>query len=437
MAARPREHEGTSLGLSHLHTDPVTTRSRRRAHTPRRSRASRRSAFSAVALLGAALALLLAGGGLLSRAGGSTSAIVDPLANAVRAVGGAPELGPSTGMRLNADLVSIAATPSGRGYWVTAADGGVFAFGDARFAGSIAGRPLAAPIVGIAAAPTGNGYWLVGADGGVFAFGSAAFHGALGNPGAMISPVVAIAATPSGKGYWLVGSDGGVFAFGDAAFEGAATSFVHGARVNAIAPTPSGYGYYLLGADGGVFAFGDAHFAGSVIDGTHVATAIAVPRNGKGYEIAFSDGSVAGRGGAPTVAAPDDPRSAQHPVVALALSAKHRGAWLETSSAPVATLVVQSSAQTAPSQDAFLRCTRAHESDSAGGYRAVSPGGVYRGAYQFLRSTWNNEARAAGRPDLVGVDPAAASPADQDQIALFLFHHAGAAPWGGRCRGLS
>ena len=89
-----------------------------------------------------------------------------------------------------------------------------------------------------------------------------------------------------------------------------------------------------------------------------------------------------------------------------------------------------------PSQDPFLVCTRAHESDSAGGYRAVSPDGVYRGAYQFLRSTWNNVARAAGRTDLVGVDPAAASPADQDQLALFLFQHAGPAPWGGRCRGL-
>jgi len=437
MAARPRDHEGTSLELSHLHTDPVTARSRRRAHAPRPTRAPRRSARSAVALLGAALALLLAGGGLLSRAGGSTTPNADPLANAVRAVGGAPELGPSTGMDLNANLVSITPTRSGRGYWVAAADGGVFAFGDARFAGSIAGRPLAAPIVGIAAAPTGNGYWMVGADGGVFAFGSAGFHGALGNPGAMISPIVAIAATPSGKGYWLVGSDGGVFAFGDAAFEGAATSFAHGARIAAIAPTPSGYGYYLLGADGGVFAFGDAHFAGSVIDGTRVATAIAVPRNGKGYEIAFSDGSLVGRGGAPSVAAPVDPLSARHPVVALALPVQHRGAWLETGSAPVATTVAQSSESSAPSSDAFLRCTRAHESDSAGGYRAVSPDGRYRGAYQFLRSTWNNEARAAGRPDLVGVDPAAASPADQDQIALFLFHQAGAAPWGGRCRGLS
>ena len=44
----------------------------------------------------------------------------------------------------------------------------------------------------------------------------------------------------------------------------------------------------------------------------------------------------------------------------------------------------------------------------------MSPGGTYRGAYQFDRSTWNSAARLAGRDDLVGVDPAAVAPADQD-----------------------
>jgi len=34
-----------------------------------------------------------------------------------------------------------------------------------------------APIVGMAATPTGKGYWLVGADGGVFTFGDAVFFG--------------------------------------------------------------------------------------------------------------------------------------------------------------------------------------------------------------------------------------------------------------------
>src|SRR5438034_1374165 len=66
--------------------------------------------------------------------------------------------------------------------------------------------------------PTGEGYWLVGADGGVFAF-DAPFLGPAGVP-APSSPVVGIAATPSGHGYWVAGSDGGVFAYGDAAYLG-------------------------------------------------------------------------------------------------------------------------------------------------------------------------------------------------------------------------
>ncbi len=273
---------------------------------------------------------------------------------------------------------------------------------------------------------------MVGSDGGVFAFGDAAFHGSIGNVAANMASVVAIASTPSGQGYWLVGSDGGVFAFGDAAFEGAATSFHHGAPIVGMAPTPSGYGYVLLGADGGVFAFGDAHFDGSAVDGQHLASAITIPRNARGYEVARRDGSIVGIGGAPSVPAPADLLAGQHPVVAIA-AAPGGGAWLATTFVPPQPVVVAQSA----SQDPFLKCTRAHESDTAGGYAAVSPDGVYRGAYQFLRSTWNNVARAAGRPDLVGVDPAAAAPADQDQLALFLFQHAGPGPWGGRCSGLS
>ena len=426
MAARPHEHEGAALEFDRSDNLIVTAASPVRARASRR-REARRATLSSIGLIGTALAVLFAGGAMLSGASGAPGAIYDPLANTVRAVEGAPSYGPATGMRLNANLVDIAATPSGRGYWATAADGGVFSFGDARFHGSVGDRKLAAPIVGMAATPSGHGYWLVGSDGGVFAFGDASFHGAIGSPGAGI---VAIAATPSGEGYWLVGSDGGVFAFGDAAFEGAATSFEHGAPIVAMAPTPSGYGYYLLGADGGVFAFGDAHFDGSAVDGHHLATGIGIPAGGKGYEVASTDGTIVGLGGAPSVTASVDLLSGQHPVVALA-TRPGGGAWLATSFSPSQPVATQSA-----SQDAFLKCTRAHESDTAGGYHAVSPDGVYRGAYQFLRSTWNNVARAAGRPDLVGLDPATAAPADQDQLALFLFQHSGYAPWGGRCRGL-
>jgi hypothetical protein len=87
----------------------------------------------------------------------------------------------------------MAATPSGRGYWLVASDGGVFAFGDAPFAGSTGGVRLAAPILGIAATPTGAGYWTAAADGGVFSFGDAPFAGSMaGVP--LAAPVATIAA---------------------------------------------------------------------------------------------------------------------------------------------------------------------------------------------------------------------------------------------------
>src|SRR5262249_35653198 len=56
---------------------------------------------------------------------------------------------------------------------------------------------------------------------------------------------------------------------------------------------------------------------------------------------------------------------------------------------PVYSAPVASSGGCTGDVDCFLACTRAHESDSSGGYGAVSPGGTYRGAYQFDQSTWD------------------------------------------------
>ncbi|WP_051062367.1 transglycosylase family protein [Ilumatobacter nonamiensis] len=66
--------------------------------------------------------------------------------------------------------------------------------------------------------------------------------------------------------------------------------------------------------------------------------------------------------------------------------------------------------------------------EAGGDYTITNPSGTYRGAYQFNRSTWDS---VAGRhaPDLVGTDPAAAAPADQDAMALALWHERGSAPW--------
>jgi hypothetical protein len=71
----------------------------------------------------------------------------------------------------------------------------------------------------MAAHPSGNGYWLVGADGGVFAFpeGGLPFYGSMGGKH-LNEPMVGMTATPSGNGYWLVAGDGGIFNYGDARF---------------------------------------------------------------------------------------------------------------------------------------------------------------------------------------------------------------------------
>jgi len=76
-----------------------------------------------------------------------------------------------------------------------------------------------------------------------------------------------------------------------------------------------------------------------------------------------------------------------------------------------------------PSQWEALR-----QCESNGNYAITNPSGKYRGAYQFDRSTWNSVAERYAL-NLVGVDPAAASPADQDGMAFALYTERGASPW--------
>jgi len=76
-----------------------------------------------------------------------------------------------------------------------------------------------------------------------------------------------------------------------------------------------------------------------------------------------------------------------------------------------------------PSQWEALR-----QCEANGNYAITSRSGKYRGAYQFDRSTWNSVAERYA-PNLVGVDPAAASPADQDGLAFALYTERGASPW--------
>ncbi len=87
-------------------------------------------------------------------------------------------------------MVGIAATADGGGYWLVAADGGVFAYGDAVFSGSHGGSPLNSPVVSIVAGQEG-GYSLIAADGGVFSYGTA-FYGSEGGT-VLSSPIVGAA----------------------------------------------------------------------------------------------------------------------------------------------------------------------------------------------------------------------------------------------------
>src|SRR5438445_726254 len=118
----------------------------------------------------------------------------------------------------------------------------------ARFCGAPGSPALQQPVVGMAATPSGGGYWLVAADGGIFTFGNARFRGAATTRAT--APIVGMAATPSGKGYWIVSDDGGTAAFGDG--RGFGTQLAgDGAAIVAIAASPRS-GYWVAARDGTV-----------------------------------------------------------------------------------------------------------------------------------------------------------------------------------------
>jgi hypothetical protein len=100
---------------------------------------------------------------------------------------------------LNKPMTGIAAVPTAGGgvpgYWLVGGDGGVFAYPDGpqKFFGSLGSRPPAAEVVGIAATPSGLGYWLADAAGTVHPFGDAT---ALAGLPRVDGRVVGIAAAP-------------------------------------------------------------------------------------------------------------------------------------------------------------------------------------------------------------------------------------------------
>ncbi|MDQ1480555.1 MAG: hypothetical protein QOI44_1416 [Actinomycetota bacterium] len=231
-------------------------------------------------------------------------------------------------LALNAPVVGMAATPSGKGAWRVASDGGVFTSGDAHFYGSTGAMHLNQPIVGIAATPTGRGYWFVAADGGVFTFGNARFHGSTGAMH-LNQPIVGMASTRSGRGYWLIARDGGVFSFGDARFHGSTGAIHLNQPIVGGVATPSGRGYWFVAADGGVFTFGDARFYGST-GGAQLSSPIvgmASASDGRGYLLLSANGTVHKFGSARYFGSAN--RACQSvPAVAIATSRLSAGYWI-------------------------------------------------------------------------------------------------------------
>jgi hypothetical protein len=219
----------------------------------------------------------------------------------------------------------------GQGYWMVAADGGVFAFGDARFFGDPAAGSLSRPVVSIQPTPTGLGYWLVGSDGGIFAYGDATFLGSAGSL-ALSKPIVSMAVTPSGKGYWLVASDGGVFAYGDARYYGSTSKLTLSKPIVTVVATPSGHGYWLMASDGGIFGFGDARFYGGTGDLAldHPIVDMAVSKTGKGYWLVGSDGGIFAYGDAVFYGAAGGAEQ-NKPIVGITPTPFGKGYWLVAS----------------------------------------------------------------------------------------------------------
>jgi hypothetical protein len=226
--------------------------------------------------------------------------------------GSAQFYGSTGSLRLQRPVVGIVPTADRGGYWLDASDGGIFAFGDAGFYGSIPGlglhpagsgspNSLAAPIVGMVPSADGRGYFMVASDGGVFAFGDARFAGSCpGIVGGCSGAAVAVMPDASGNGYWLVTQSGHVYTFGDAPYYGAPGP--QGSPVTSAVRTPDGNGYWILFAGGGIADYGDAGNFGSPagqMGGFNPASAIFTTADGGGYWVSSADGAVANYGDAP------------------------------------------------------------------------------------------------------------------------------------------
>jgi len=227
----------------------------------------------------------------------------------------APFLGSAT-QRCSSNCFGFGATTSGPGYWIvnySTADTDLYGYGDASdFEVQTPSLSEGGPLTAVASSATGKGGWILYESSGVVVpFGDAQWFGDGSGIrgccrtwppfGSNIPYFAGIASTPDGGGYWLVGIDGGVFAYGDATFYGSMGGKPLNAPISGIARTSDGHGYWLVALDGGIFTFGDAAFHGSMGGKPLNAEMVGIAANpdGTGYWTAAMDGGVFAFGDAP------------------------------------------------------------------------------------------------------------------------------------------
>jgi hypothetical protein len=114
---------------------------------------------------------------------------------------GPPFLGSTGSIKLNMPVVGMAVTPAGQ-YYLVASDGGIFTFPEGSigglmplpplFFGSTGSIKLNKPVIGMSITAGGTGYYLGAADGGIFSYGAAPFYGSRGGQ-SLNAPIVGIA----------------------------------------------------------------------------------------------------------------------------------------------------------------------------------------------------------------------------------------------------
>lgn len=186
-------------------------------------------------------------------------------------IGDATNLGSfsTTALGPGEHFATFSATQTGSGLWGFTNLGRVVVIGDAVDFGDLPtlGVVPSQDIVDSVALPSGTGYLMLGADGGIFAFptdNGAIFQGSLPQLGVVLnSPAVGIVPDPDGTGYWIVASDGGAFGF-SAPFRGSLPDLGVIPNESIIGMVAFGNGYLQVATDGGVFNFSDQVFSGSL-----------------------------------------------------------------------------------------------------------------------------------------------------------------------------